>query len=199
MKRNRVVIIGLVLICIVLAVLIVKENHKERKVLFEPDDSLAKEKTVNSKENINAGDKIAESTETLDNAPISEQTSSSSVEQIEELEEVSFINLEGTTMATRIHTPEGYERMEVSKDSLLYFMRNLKLKPDGSPVAINEEGEKCYLLAQGYMPAQDFHILKNPANSLNPWYYESDLEYPIQTPQYTFEEGSIRRWMEGFN
>ena len=31
-------------------------------------------------------------------------------------------------------------------------------------VCENEQGEKAFLLAQGYMPAQEFHILKNPMN-----------------------------------
>lgn len=62
----------------------------------------------------------------------------------------------------------------------------------------NESGERCYLLAQGFMPAQEFHILNNPADSSNPWYYERDLEYPVRTPQYTFGEGTIKRWQEGF-
>ena len=65
-------------------------------------------------------------------------------------------------------------------------------------VAENQTGERCYLLAQGYMPAQDFHILNNPADPNNPWYYEEDLEYPIRTPEYSFGEDSIKRWGNGF-
>lgn len=60
----------------------------------------------------------------------------------------------------------------------------------------NENGETAFLLAQGYMPAQQFHILKNPAaegDEENPWYYTSNLTWPFHTPEYTFEEGSFRR------
>lgn len=57
----------------------------------------------------------------------------------------------------------------------------------------NETGEKAFLLAQGYMPAQEFHLLKNPAHEDDPWYYESEITYPFDTPEYTFEEGSLRR------
>jgi len=61
-------------------------------------------------------------------------------------------------------------------------------------VAKNEEGEKIFLLSQGYMPAQDLHILKNYANAdQNPWYKVSDL-YPLYTPQWQFEKGSLKRW-----
>ena len=46
------------------------------------------------------------------------------------------------------------------------------------------------------MPAQDFHILTNPLNPEDPWYYEKDLEYPIITPSWTFYEGSLMRWSD---
>ena len=61
-------------------------------------------------------------------------------------------------------------------------------------VAEDEAGNRCYLLAQGYMPAQEFHIIKNPNNAEDPWYYASDISFPLKTPSWTFSEGSIRRW-----
>ena len=57
----------------------------------------------------------------------------------------------------------------------------------------NESGEKAFLLAQGFMPAQSFHIIKNPAHSEDPWYYENEVKYPIRTQNYTFDEGSLKR------
>ena len=61
-------------------------------------------------------------------------------------------------------------------------------------VARNEKGEKIFLLSQGYMPAQDIHILKNYANAdQSPWYKVADL-YPLYTPQWQFEKGSLKRW-----
>ncbi len=57
----------------------------------------------------------------------------------------------------------------------------------------NEKGEKAFLLAQGYMPAQEFHILKNPKYSEEPWYYADEVTYPFKTPEYTFQEGSLMR------
>ncbi len=59
-------------------------------------------------------------------------------------------------------------------------------------VCENAEGEKAFLLAQGYMPAQEFHILKNPKYDNDPWYYVDEVEFPLATPEYTFEEGSLR-------
>lgn len=57
----------------------------------------------------------------------------------------------------------------------------------------NAEGKKAFLLAQGYMPAQEFHLLKNPLHEDAPWYYEEEVTYPFETPEYTFEEGSLMR------
>ena len=65
--------------------------------------------------------------------------------------------------------------------------------------AENEDGDSCYLLAQGYMPAQEFHILKNPQKEDCPWYFEEDLRGSIQTPEYPFDESEIKRWNKGFD
>ena len=61
-------------------------------------------------------------------------------------------------------------------------------------VAVNRDGDICFLLAQGYMPAQDFHILNNPLHMEDPWYYARELSYPLKTPEYVFQEGSLKRW-----
>lgn len=57
----------------------------------------------------------------------------------------------------------------------------------------NEKGEKAFLLAQGYMPAQEFHILKNPAHEDNPWYYETEIEEELNTPEYHFSIEDLKR------
>ena len=58
----------------------------------------------------------------------------------------------------------------------------------------NAEGKKAYLLAQGYMPAQEFQVLKNPLHEEDPWYYEDEIKYPLRTPEHSFAEGSLRRY-----
>ena len=61
-------------------------------------------------------------------------------------------------------------------------------------VSKNVGGKKIFLLSQGYMPAQDIHILKNYADpNLNPWYVLSDI-YPLDTPEWQFDKGSLKRW-----
>lgn len=54
-------------------------------------------------------------------------------------------------------------------------------------------GRKAFLLGQGYMPAQEFHLLKNPAREDDPWYYADEISYPFSTPEYDFGRGSLRR------
>lgn len=61
-------------------------------------------------------------------------------------------------------------------------------------VAVNDAGKKIYMIAQSYMPAQDIHVLKNPANtSLTPWYEVND-DNTIVTPEYTFTQNELMRW-----
>jgi hypothetical protein len=61
-------------------------------------------------------------------------------------------------------------------------------------VATNKDGRKLFMLAQSYMPAQDIHIVKNPANAnLSPWYEVADVTQ-IDTPEWTFSSEQLRRW-----
>lgn len=60
-------------------------------------------------------------------------------------------------------------------------------------VCKNEEGKKAFLLAQGYMPAQEFQLLKNPSHEEDVWYYEEEIGDTFQTPEYSFEKESLRR------
>lgn len=55
-------------------------------------------------------------------------------------------------------------------------------------------GEKRFLLLQSYMPAQDIHVLKNPAaTDGSPW-YPANVAWPLVTPEWRFAEGSLKRW-----
>jgi hypothetical protein len=62
-------------------------------------------------------------------------------------------------------------------------------------MAVDEStGEKVFLLAQSYMPAQEMHILKNPMNrSLSPW-YEVDFGQVLATPEWTFQRNQLKRF-----
>lgn len=57
-----------------------------------------------------------------------------------------------------------------------------------------ETGEKLFLLAQSYMPAQDIHILKNPHNDDgDPWYSLKAGE-ELDTPEWDFSAGQLMRF-----
>lgn len=55
-------------------------------------------------------------------------------------------------------------------------------------------GDRVYVLAQGFTPAQDVHILKNSSNAdLSPWYSLEDAAV-IRTPDWSFTSDQLRRW-----
>jgi len=61
-------------------------------------------------------------------------------------------------------------------------------------VAENTAGEKIYMLAQSYMPAQDIHVLVNPMNeAISPW-YQVNSNMVIETPEYSFKKTALMRW-----
>lgn len=61
-------------------------------------------------------------------------------------------------------------------------------------MAVNEKGNKVFMLAQGYMPAQDIHIVNNPINTiLTPWYEVNDGD-TIITPGWKFTKGHLKKW-----
>ena len=62
-------------------------------------------------------------------------------------------------------------------------------------VAQNRKGEKVYLLAQSYMPAQEIQVLANPQNkTLSPWYELRSNESKIVTPEWEFDSGQLKRF-----
>jgi Domain of unknown function (4846) len=61
-------------------------------------------------------------------------------------------------------------------------------------VAVNEAGEKRFLIGQSYMPAQEFHILKNDKNSeLSPW-YTLPVNGLLETPEWEFKNSDLKTW-----
>jgi len=61
-------------------------------------------------------------------------------------------------------------------------------------MAKSSTGEKLFLLAQSYMPAQEIQILVNPMDDdLSPWYSTKNLDY-LQTPEWEFEVNELMRF-----
>ena len=55
-------------------------------------------------------------------------------------------------------------------------------------------GEKIFIIAQSYMPAQDIHILKNfNDEKLSPW-YSANFGEVLSTPEWEFEKGQLMRF-----
>lgn len=55
-------------------------------------------------------------------------------------------------------------------------------------------GEKVFLLAQSYMPAQETQILQNPTDSeMSPW-YNTNFTGELITPEWTFEQSQLKRF-----
>ncbi|MGM9535666.1 MAG: DUF4846 domain-containing protein [Intestinibacter sp.] len=57
-----------------------------------------------------------------------------------------------------------------------------------------ETGEKVFMLAQSYMPAQQTQLLINPNDeSLSPW-YSLDFGENLKTPEWTFTKDQLKRF-----
>lgn len=59
-------------------------------------------------------------------------------------------------------------------------------------MATDGSGNRVFLLAQSYMPAQDIHILKSPF-PISPWY---DIRFgdQLETPEWTFKKTDLKRF-----
>lgn len=62
-------------------------------------------------------------------------------------------------------------------------------------VSENKKGEKLFLLAQGFTPAQSIHVLKNPFNpKISPWYELDVNNEETKTARYYFSPSNFRRF-----
>lgn len=63
-------------------------------------------------------------------------------------------------------------------------------------LAENQNGEKIFMLAQSYMPAQSIHIVNNPENrDLSPWYTLKN-KGKLHTPEWTFYWSDLYRFRD---
>ena len=54
-------------------------------------------------------------------------------------------------------------------------------------------GDKGFLLAQSFIPAQDMHILVNAYDTQGPW-YRTNFNGKLQTPEWTFHSEELQRF-----
>ncbi|MGH1351923.1 MAG: DUF4846 domain-containing protein [Methyloligellaceae bacterium] len=55
--------------------------------------------------------------------------------------------------------------------------------------------EKRFLLVQSFMPAQEMHVLRNPANPTSPW-YDANVGNMLITPEWTFKNVKLKRFRD---
>lgn len=60
-----------------------------------------------------------------------------------------------------------------------------------------DTGDKRFLLAQSYMPAQEMHILKNPNATGGSAWYGTDFGDTLSTPEWAFTRHQLKRWKAG--
>jgi len=104
---------------------------------------------------------------------------------------VQIFNYAGTHSLSKELTSIKYNDMQIG-DILIYggFPGHTVMVVD---LVVNEQTkEKKFLLAQSYMPAQDFHILKKPSSD-SPW-YDLNKESIIDTPEWSFDSSQLMRW-----
>ncbi len=54
-------------------------------------------------------------------------------------------------------------------------------------------GEKKFMVAQSFMPAQSIHIIKNPDKNNGPW-YSLNFGKELRLPSWTFSQADLRRF-----
>jgi hypothetical protein len=66
--------------------------------------------------------------------------------------------------------------------------------------AVNDNGEKCYLIGQSFIPAVCFHIItKTEGKEVTPWFTQEYLSKDFFTvSSFPFNKNNIRRWKDGF-
>jgi len=60
--------------------------------------------------------------------------------------------------------------------------------------AAGAAGRRLFILVQGFMPAQEIHVLVNPSDpAISPW-YEADFGDRLETPEWVFERRHLKRF-----
>jgi hypothetical protein len=57
----------------------------------------------------------------------------------------------------------------------------------------HDTGEKIFMVAQSFMPAQSIHILKNTNKNDSPW-YPLNFGEKLRLPSWTFNKNDLRRF-----
>lgn len=62
-------------------------------------------------------------------------------------------------------------------------------------VVEDTSGDRKFMLAQSYMPAQELQVLINPnSTEVSPWYSLGEIEDEVYTPEWTFSKDQLKRF-----
>ena len=79
----------------------------------------------------------------------SEEPQNPAVSDTKNTEDVAWIIPDGATVKTRFNTPEGFQRVTLDSNSFGFFLQELPLKKDGSPVILHngalKDNQKTHL------------------------------------------------------
>ena len=66
--------------------------------------------------------------------------------------------------------------------------------------AVNDKGEKCFLIGQSFIPAVCFHILTHTeGKTVSPWFTQEELSKDsFVIGGFRFDKNNLRRWNDGF-
>lgn len=120
---------------------------------------------------------------------------------------------EGDTSPGKFHDYLDYVMAEVSTPSFCQDLSAVKVKdiqvgdvfvqktsPNGHAVVVvdlvkNQKGDKLFLLAQSYQPAQEIQIISNPSrDDISPWYEAK--EGTLLTPEWRFMTSDLMRFKD---
>ncbi len=128
------------------------------------------------------------------------------------------VNGNRTKMVKTAVPDESYAAFRQYLDVLFNYASTRSLRPESTPISLdemrvgdifiisgspghcviimdlceNEAGEKAFLIGQSSMPAQQIHIIRNPATS-DPWLYVKDVFFPYSLAGWEFDAESLRR------
>ena len=60
-------------------------------------------------------------------------------------------------------------------------------------VAADDAGRRVFMLVQSFMPAQQVHVLRDPASPASPW-YEAESRGELRTPEWLFDRAELMRF-----
>ena len=137
------------------------------------------------------------------------------------LRDIAFNDTDGKRLQFSARRDHSYASFRKYMDYVFAYAGTYSLQRELKPVPLNEiaigdvfikggfpghavlvadmvenpaTGEERFLLLQSYMPAQDIHVLRDPASpDRSPW-YAANFDGDLTTPEWTFPSSALHRW-----